>query len=137
MIGGLLLSPGLHVFLTRVMSHANFPSFSRASNIGLRVGIHQACMMPFIQFSLLFVSAALQPAPSAEARLEAGKKRFSDKWRTGFTASLMYWPFVNTIMYAAVKPRYMNLYADMASLCFATIMSYITYKECSSDNVPQ
>ena len=40
MIGGLLLSPGLHVFLTRVMSRVAFPTLSYASNIGLRVGIH-------------------------------------------------------------------------------------------------
>jgi len=133
MIGGLLLSPVLHVFLTRVISRATFPSLSRATNIGLRVGIHQACMMPVIQFTLLFVSAAMQSAPTVEARLEAGKKRFSDKWRPGFTASLMYWPIINTFMYACVKPRFMNLYVDMASLVFASIMSYITYKDCSCD----
>jgi len=85
--------------------------------------------MPFIQFTLLFASAAMQPASSAKDRVEAGKKRFNDKWRAGFTASLMYWPFINTIMYAAVKPRFMNLYADMAGLCFATIMSFIMYQD--------
>ena len=132
MIGGFLLSPGLHLFLTRVMSRVNFPSLSRTSNIGIRVGVHQACMMPFIQFTLLFVSAAMQPAPTANDRIAAGKKRFSDKWRTGFTASLMYWPIVNSVMYAVVKPRFMNLYADVASLCFASVMSYITYRDDSS-----
>jgi len=132
MIGGILLSPGLHLFLTGVMSKVTFPTLSRASNIAIRVGVHQACMMPFIQFTLLFVSAATQPAPTLSDRIEAGKQRFSDKWRTGFTASLMYWPFVNTVMYAAVKPRFMNLYADVASLCFASVMSYITYRDVSS-----
>ena len=87
-------------------------------------------MMPFIQFTLLFVSAAMQPAPSISDRLSAGQQRFSDKWVAGFSASLMYWPLVNTFMYARVQPSFMNLYADMASLVFATIMSYITYKEC-------
>ena len=40
LIGGLFLSPGLHYFLTRVMTCATFPSLSRATNIGLRVGLH-------------------------------------------------------------------------------------------------
>ena len=40
MIGGLMLSPGLHFFLTRVMTRAHFPSLSRAANIGARVAIH-------------------------------------------------------------------------------------------------
>ena len=132
MIGGLLLSPGLHFFLTRIMSRANFPSLSYRANIGMRVGIHQACMMPFIQFTLLFVSAAMQPANSLEDRIAAGKQRFSDKWVTGFSASLMYWPVVNTVMYSMVPLRFMNLYADMASLFFASLMSYITYNDCST-----
>mmetsp|Transcript_9144 Transcript_9144/g.12447 ORF Transcript_9144/g.12447 Transcript_9144/m.12447 type:complete len:209 (-) Transcript_9144:352-978(-) len=132
MIGGLLLSPGLHFFLTRVMSRAVFPSLSARANIGLRVAIHQACMMPLIQFTLLFLSAAMQPAGSIEDRVAAGKQRFHDKWRTGFSASLMFWPAVNTVMYSMVQPRFMNLYADMASLIFASIMSYITYKDCAA-----
>mmetsp|Transcript_29495 Transcript_29495/g.36587 ORF Transcript_29495/g.36587 Transcript_29495/m.36587 type:complete len:178 (+) Transcript_29495:380-913(+) len=132
MIGGLLLSPGLHFFLTRVMPRAVFPSLSARANIGLRVAIHQACMMPLIQFTLLFVSAAMQPAGSIEDRVAAGKQRLHDKWRKGFCASLMFWPAVNTVMYSMVQPRFMNLYADMASLIFASIMSYITYKDCAA-----
>ena len=62
-------------------------------------------------------------------RLDAGKARFSDKWRLGFSASLCYWPLVNTVMYSLVQPRFMNLYADLASLVFASIMSYITYSD--------
>ena len=48
MIGGLMLSPGLHFFLTRVMTRCVLPSYSKIANIGLRVAVHQACMMPFI-----------------------------------------------------------------------------------------
>ena len=86
-------------------------------------------MMPFIQFTLLFVSAAMQPAPTLSARISAGQQRFNDKWIAVFSASLMYWPLVNTVMYSMLQPRFMNLYADVASLVFATIMSYIAYKE--------
>ena len=63
-------------------------------------------------------------------------QRFSDKWVAGFTASIMYWPFVNTVMYSCIQPRYMNLYADCASLFFAAVMSYITYRDVCS-NEPQ
>jgi len=60
LIGGMMLSPGLHFFLTRVMARLAFPaSYSNFSKIGMRVAVHQACMMPFIQFSLLFVSGML------------------------------------------------------------------------------
>ena len=52
----------------------------------------------------------------------------------GFTASLMYWPLVNTVMYSMVQPRFFNLYADTASLLFASIMSYITYKDCQASS---
>lgn len=131
-----MISPGIHFFLSRVMSRVQFPSLSRTWNIGLRVGVHQACMMPFIQFALLFASAALQPAPTVQARVAAGKNRFNEKWKTGFTASLMYWPVVNTLMYSMVHPRFMNLYADMASLIFAAIMSHITHKRCDSQAIP-
>lgn len=131
-IGGLLLSPGLHFFLTRVMTKVNFAQLSRPANIGIRVSVHQACMMPFIQFTLLFASGMLQPANSIEERIAAGKKRFSEKWRAGFCASLMFWPFVNTVMYTLVQPRFFNLYADTASLVFSSIMSYITYKDCDT-----
>ncbi len=131
-IGGLLLSPGLHFFLTRVMTKVNFAQLSRPANIGIRVSVHQACMMPFIQFTLLFASGMLQPANSLEERIAAGKKRFSEKWRAGFCASLMFWPFVNTVMYTLVQPRFFNLYADTASLVFSSIMSYITYKDCDT-----
>ena len=127
-----MLSPGLHFFLTRVMTQCVLPGRSRAANIALRVGVHQACMMPFIQFTLLFTSGMLQPANSMRERYECGKTRFSEKWRMGFSASLMYWPLVNTVMYSLVVPRYMNLYADVASLCFASVMSYITYCDCSA-----
>ena len=58
-IGGLMLSPGLHFFLTRVSAKCVFPSLSRATGIGLRVAVHQACMMPFIQFTLLFASGMM------------------------------------------------------------------------------
>ena len=34
-------------------------------------------------------------------------------------------------MYTLVQPRFMNLYADLASLVFASVMSYITYSDCS------
>ena len=47
-IAFLLLSPGLHLFLTRVMTKVVLPGCSKAANIGLRVSVHQACMMPFI-----------------------------------------------------------------------------------------
>ena len=137
MIGGMLLSPGLHFFLTRIMSRAVFPSLSYRANIGMRVAIHQACMMPFIQFTLLFLSAAMQPANSLQDRIAAGKKRFSDKWVTGFSASLMFWPVANTVMYSVVPLRFMNLYADMCSLFFATLMSYITYKDCSAELISE
>ena len=134
LIGGLLLSPGLHFFLTRVMAKLAFPaSFSNFSRIGMRVAVHQACMMPFIQFSLLFVSGMLQPAKNWEARIETGTKRFEDKWRMGFAASLMYWPLVNSVMYSMVQPRFMNLYADVCALFFASVMSYITYNDCKID----
>ena len=42
----------------------------------------------------------------------------------------MYWPLVNTVMYSMVRPRYMNLYADVCALFFASLMSYITYNDC-------
>ena len=103
-----------------------------ATGIGFRVAIHQACMMPYIQFTLLFVSGMMQSGASTfKERLEAGQTRFSDKWRIGFSASLCYWPVVNTVMYTLVQPRFMNLYADLASLVFASVMSYITYSDCS------
>ena len=60
-IGGLMLSPGLHLFLTRVMSRCVLTGYARATGIGLRVAIHQACMMPFIQFTLLFASGMMSP----------------------------------------------------------------------------
>ena len=44
----------------------------------------------------------------------------------------MYWPLVNTIMYSAVQPRFFNIYLDMSAMVFATVMSYITYNDCSS-----
>ena len=89
-------------------------------------------MMPYIQFTLLFVSGMMQSGSSSfKERLEAGQTRFSDKWRLGFSASLCYWPMVNTVMYTLVQPRFMNLYADLASLVFASVMSYITYSDCS------
>jgi len=84
------------------MTKVNFASLSRAANIGVRVSVHQACMMPFIQFTLLFASGAMQPADSMKARLDAGRQKFSDKWRAGFCASLMFWPLVNTAMYTLV-----------------------------------
>jgi len=43
----------------------------------------------------------------------------------------MYWPLVNTIMYSAVQPRFYNIYLDMSALVFASVMSYITYNDCS------
>ena len=74
----------------------------------------------------------MQPGASTfKERLDAGQTRFSDKWRMGFSASLCYWPLVNAVMYSIVQPRYMNLYADLASLIFASVMSYITYSDCT------
>ena len=91
-------------------------------------------MMPFIQFSLLFASGMLQPgATTLQERIEQGKARFADKWRMGFTASLMYWPAANAIMYSVVQPRFFSLYADVCALIFASIMSYITYNDCQLD----
>lgn len=114
------------------MSKCAFPSFSKATGIGFRVAIHQACMMPYIQFTLLFVSGMMQSgAGTFKERLDAGQTRFSEKWRIGFSASLCYWPVVNTVMYTLVQPRFMNLYADLASLVFASVMSYITYSDCT------
>ena len=84
------------------MSKMVFPSYSNASNILFRVCIHQAFMMPFVQFTLLFASAAFESTGSLKDKIEAGYTRFSEKWRTGFSASLMYWPFVNAVMYSAV-----------------------------------
>lgn len=89
--------------------------------------------MPYIQFTLLFVSGMMQPGASTfKERLDAGQARFSDKWRLGFSASLCYWPLVNSVMYSLVQPRFMNLYADLASLIFASVMSYITYNDCAN-----
>ena len=114
------------------MSKCAFPSFSKASGIGFRVAIHQACMMPYIQFTLLFVSGMMQSgAGTFKERIDAGQARFEEKWQIGFSASLCYWPVVNTVMYTLVQPRFMNLYADLASLVFASVMSYITYSDCS------
>ena len=114
------------------MSKCAFPSFSKASGIGFRVAIHQACMMPYIQFTLLFVSGMMQSgAGTFKERIDAGQARFEEKWQIGFSASLCYWPVVNTVMYTLIQPRFMNLYADLASLVFASVMSYITYSDCS------
>lgn len=114
------------------MSKCAFPSFSKATGIGFRVAIHQACMMPYIQFTLLFVSGMMQSgAGTFKERIDAGQARFEEKWQIGFSASLCYWPVVNTVMYTLVQPRFMNLYADLASLVFASVMSYITYSDCS------
>ena len=73
LIGSVMLSPGLHFFLTRVMTKCVLPGRSQAANIALRVGVHQACMMPFIQFTLLFTSGMLQPANTLSERYECGK----------------------------------------------------------------
>jgi len=54
----------------------------------------------------------------------------------GFAASLMYWPLVNSVMYSMVQPRFMNLYADVCALVFASVMSYITYNDCKVDIDP-
>ena len=114
------------------MSKCAFPSFSKATGIGFRVAIHQACMMPYIQFTLLFVSGMMQSgAGTFKERIDAGQARFEEKWQIGFSASLCYWPVVNTVMYTLIQPRFMNLYADLASLVFASVMSYITYSDCS------
>ena len=69
MMGGLILCPGIHFFLTRFMSKMVFPSYSNASNILFRVCIHQAFMMPFVQFTLLFASAAFESAGSLKDRV--------------------------------------------------------------------
>ena len=90
-------------------------------------------MMPYIQFTLLFVSGMMQSgAGTFKERLDAGQTRFSEKWRTGFSASMMYWPFVNAVMYSAVQPRFYNIYLDCSAMLFASVMSYITYNDCSS-----
>lgn len=68
-----LLSPGLHLFLTKVMTKVTLKGYSRAASIGIRVGVHQACMMPFIQFTLLFASGMLMPANSMKQRVDTGK----------------------------------------------------------------
>ena len=131
-----MLSPGLHFFLTRVMSKCVFPTLSHATGIGLRVAVHQACMMPFFQFTLLFVSGMMQSGNRTfRERVDAGHTRFNEKWRLGFSASLCYWPAVNAVMYSLVRPRFMNLYADIASLVFASLMSYITYSDSANANV--
>ena len=132
MMGGLILCPGIHFFLTRFMSKMVFPSYSNASNIFFRVCIHQAFMMPFVQFTLLFASAAFESTGSFKEKIKAGQTRFSEKWRTGFSASMMYWPFVNAVMYSAVQPRFYNIYLDCSAMLFASVMSYITYNDCSS-----
>ena len=64
-----------------------------------------------------------------DARISNGVNRFESKWKEGCTASLMYWPVVNTFMYGCVTPKFYNLYLDVASLCFSTLMSYIAYKQ--------
>ena len=47
-IAGFLLSPGLHLFLTRVMVNVALPGYSQTANIVFRVAVHQACMMPYM-----------------------------------------------------------------------------------------
>lgn len=42
---------------------------------------------------------------------------------------MMYWPIVNAVMYGCVPARFLSLYADVATLCFSTVMSYIAYKQ--------
>lgn len=44
---------------------------------------------------------------------------------------MMYWPFVNAVMYSAVQPRFYNIYLDCSAMIFASVMSYITYNDCS------
>ena len=49
----------------------------------------------------------------------------------------MYWPLVNTVMYTMVRPSYMSMYTDVASLVFASIMSYIMYNgSCAAATTP-
>jgi hypothetical protein len=127
LIGGLVLSPGIHLFHTRFMSKLTFSRMSFMGGILARVGITQAFMMPLIQFSMLFLSAALQPADSVEQRVQNGKDRFESKWVTGCTASLMFWPLVNTFMYTRIQPFYFSLFKDCMALIFSSLMSYITY----------
>ena len=76
---------------------------------------------------MLYASALLEPSKNLKCRMEKGKNRFEQKWRMGFTASLMYWPFVNSVMYAYIKPKFYNIYADCFTIIFAAIMSYIVY----------
>jgi len=123
-----MISPGVHYFVTKVVPKLVVPRWSSLRNVLLRVGVHQACMMPLIQFTFLYMSAFLEPAESLQSRIDKGTQRFSDKWRQGFVASLMYWPLVNFMMYSCVKPKFKNLYCDIFALIFSAIMSQIAFK---------
>lgn len=126
LIGGAILSPGIHLFVTRVMQRLNFSGWNYLAGIAARVSIHQVCTMPFIQFTLLFGSGAIQ-----HKSLDKGLERFKAKWRTGFTASLCYWPVINTFMYMYVPGRFFNLYCDVFVLMFSIVMSYIANNKTS------
>ena len=83
--------------------------------------------MPLFQFNCLFTSGFLEPAKSFKERVDHGYCRFKEKWRKGFATSLTFWPTVNLFMYSFVAPKFFNLYADMAGIFFAAVMSYIAY----------
>ena len=136
-LAGFFLSPGLHFFLTRVMVKVALPGYSNATNIALRVFVHQACMMPYIQFTLLFGSGALEPANTLCDHFKAGGERLSSTWVRGCSASLLYWPVVNAVMYSLVKPKLFNLYIDTASMVFASIMSHIMHGDACETVVPE
>ena len=126
-----MLGPCLHFFFTRIVPRVTYPGRSARYNIFMRVAAQQACMMPLFQFNCLFTSGFLEPASSLKERLDHGCCRFQEKWKKGFATSLTYWPAMNLFMYAFVQPKYFNLYADLAGIFFAAVMSYIAY---SSEN---
>ena len=132
-IGGLLLGPSLHFFFTRIVPRVTYPARSAGFNVFMRVAAQQACMMPLFQFNCLFTSGFLEPANNFRERIDHGCCRFKEKWRKGFATSLIYWPTVNVFMYGLVQPKFFNLYADLAGIFFAAVMSYIAY---SSENCP-
>jgi hypothetical protein len=135
-LGGAMISPGVHFFVTRIVPKLTVPHWSTLQNVLLRVGVHQACMMPLIQFTFLYMSAFLEPAGSLQARMDKGTQRFSDKWRQGCIASLMYWPAINFVMYSCVKPKFKNLYCDIFALIFSAIMSQIAFRSQTSATMP-
>ena len=106
------------------------PVHNKIATVILRIGVHSAFMLPYMQVALLFGLGMFKTAS-----VQSGQKLVTEKFSEAWHFALVFWPFIYIGLYTVVPVQFSLLYMDFFRIIWQSLASLVANKH-PGDELP-